>query len=220
MKIFSAENMHAVASRFVQELYRYDASNLTWVNLLIFLRSAYYQYETSGLVDPVPGLAVSLRPYIRSSLANDGLYRENARAPSTTHELMKLITNLQDEAYRLPTLKQRVNSYTASVSNPHAAAAQLQPSASRAFTGILTVLFCAHQRVDGRRILETDASFPNTFERFIAANRASLSNTSAAYQLADTARETRQFLRDPFAAPARQAHDPADARIDHDGWIR
>lgn len=38
MQIFNAENVHAVASRFVQEIYKYDASNLILVNLLIYLR--------------------------------------------------------------------------------------------------------------------------------------------------------------------------------------
>lgn len=200
-KIFNAENMHAMASRFTQELHRYDASNLTLVNLLIFLRSAYYQYETNGLVDPIPGLVVSLRPYIRRSLESDALYRENTRAPSTANELMKLVTNMRDEAYYLPALKQRVIAYTASSSNPNAAAALLQPSTSGAFTGLLTIFFYAHHRVDGRKALETDASFPDTLERFVTANRAILSNTSAAYQLADTAREAYRFLRYPLQRP-------------------
>ncbi|WP_198389002.1 M9 family metallopeptidase N-terminal domain-containing protein, partial [Burkholderia ubonensis] len=87
-QIFNAENVHAVAGRFVQELYRYDASNLILVNLLIYLRSAYYQYDVSGIADPIPNLAVQLRPYIKQSLEGDALYRENSRAPSTANELM------------------------------------------------------------------------------------------------------------------------------------
>ncbi|WP_323117821.1 collagenase [Burkholderia alba] len=199
--IFSGENVHAVASRFVQEIHGYDASNLVLVNLLIYLRAAYYQYDVSGLADQVPGLAVALRPYIQRSLSGDALYRENARAPSTASELMKLITNLKDEAYYLPTLKQRVAAYTASAADPQAAAPLRQPSAAGGFTGLLTVFFYAHQRADARRTLESDASLPDTLNRFVTANRASLSNTSAAYQLADAARETYRFLRYPAQLP-------------------
>ncbi|AJX35451.1 collagenase [Burkholderia oklahomensis] len=205
-QIFNAENVHAVASRFVQDIYRYDASNLILVNLLIYLRSAYYQYEVSGLADPIPDLAVWLRPYILQSLKGDGLhrdalYRENARAPSTANELMKLITNMKDEAYYLPTLKDRIALYTASAANPQAAAPLLQPSAAGGFTGLLTVFFYAHQRSAAQQMLGSDATLPETLDRFVTANRASLSNTSAAYQLADAARETYRFLRYPAQKP-------------------
>ncbi|MDW9235309.1 collagenase [Burkholderia thailandensis] len=200
-QIFNAENVHAVASRFVQEVYRYDASNLILVNLLIYLRSAYYQYDVSGIADPIPDLAVWLRPYIKQSLEGEALYRENDRAPSTANELMKLITNMKDEAYYLPTLKNRIASYTASATNPQAAAPLLQRSAAGGFTGLLTVFFYAHQRSGARQMLDSDATLPETLNRFVTANRASLSNTSAAYQLADAARETFRFLRYPTQKP-------------------
>ena len=109
-QIFNAENVHAVAGRFVQEIYQYDASNLILVNLLIYLRAVYYQYDVSGIANPIPNLAVSLRPYIKQGLEGDALYRDNSRAPSTANELMKLITNMRDEAYYLPTLKNRIAS--------------------------------------------------------------------------------------------------------------
>ncbi|KVP30647.1 collagenase [Burkholderia ubonensis] len=200
-QIFNAENVHAVAGRFVQELYRYDASNLILVNLLIYLRSAYYQYDVSGIADPIPNLAVQLRPYIKQSLEGDALYRENSRAPSTANELMKLITNMKDEAYYLPALKNRVALYTASAANPQAAAPLQQRSAAGGFTGLLTVFFYAHQRTGAQQLLDSDATLPETLNRFVTANRASLSNTSAAYQLADAARETYRFLRYPTQKP-------------------
>lgn len=200
-QIFSAENVHAVASRFVQDIYRYDASNLILVNLLIYLRSAYYQYDVSGIANPIPNLAVWLRPYIKQSLEGAALYRENARAPSTANELMKLITNMKDEAFYLPTLKARIAFYTASATNPQAAAPLLQPSAAGGFTGLLTVFFYAHQRSGAQPMLDSDATLPETLNRFVTANRASLSNTSAAYQLADAARETFRFLRYPAQKP-------------------
>ncbi|MGY4730912.1 collagenase [Burkholderia pyrrocinia] len=200
-QIFDAENVHAVASRFVQEIYRYDASNLTLVNLLIYLRSAYYQYDVSGVVDPIPSLAVSLRPYIKQSLEGDALYRENSRAPSTANELMKLITNMKDEAYYLPTLKNRIALYTSNATNPSAAAPLLQRSAAGGFTGLLTVFFYAHQRSDAQQMLGSDATLPETLNRFAVANRVSLSNTSATYQLADATREAFRFLRYPTQKP-------------------
>ncbi|KVA57195.1 collagenase [Burkholderia cepacia] len=196
-QIFNAENVHAIASRFVQEVYRYDASNLILVNLLIYLRSAYYQYDVLGIADPVPNLVVSLRPYIKQSIEGDALYRENSRAPSTANELMKLITNMKDEAYYLPTLKNRIASYTAIATNPQAAAPLLQRSAAGGFTGLLTVFFDAHKRSGAQQMLESDATLPETLNRFVTANRAILSNTSAAYQLADAARETFRFFRYP-----------------------
>ncbi|KVV45842.1 collagenase [Burkholderia territorii] len=196
-RIFDAENVHAVASRLVQELHRYDASNLILVNVLIYLRSAYYQYEVTELVDPLPGLVVKLRPYIWQSLAGDALYRENARAPSTANELMKLVANMKDEAFYLPALRDRVAAYTASASNPLAAAPLLKPSAAAAFTGLLTVFFSAHQRGNARSLLERDATLPDTLDRFATENRASLANTSGAYHLADAAREAYRFLRYP-----------------------
>ncbi|MET3632276.1 collagenase [Burkholderia sp. 572] len=200
-RVFNAENVNAVANRFVREVYRYDASNLILANLLIYLRSAYYQYDVSGIANPIPNLAVSLRPYIKRSLDGDALYRENSRAPSTANELMKLITNMKDEAYYLPTLMNRVALYTSSATNPQAAAPLLQRSAADGFTGLLTVFFYAHQRSDAQQMLDSDATLPETLNRFAAANRASLSNTSAAYQLADATREAFRFLRYPTQKP-------------------
>ncbi|KVC98195.1 collagenase [Burkholderia ubonensis] len=200
-QIFSAQNVHAVAGRFVQELPRYDASNLGLVNLLIYLRAAYYQYEVSGLRDPIPDLAVTLRPYIRRSLMSDALSRENPRAPSTSNELMKLITNMKDEAYYLPALKDRIQRYTTSAANPQAAEPLRQPGAAGAFTGLLTVFFYAHQRRDARVALEADASFPEALDRFVTANRAVLSNARDVHLLADAARETYRFLRYPAQKP-------------------
>ncbi|WP_415873513.1 collagenase [Burkholderia ubonensis] len=197
MQIFGGINVHAVAALFVQELHQYDASNARLINLLIYLRSAYYQYDAAGLPNPLPNLAVSLRPYIRASLASEALYRENSRAQTTADELMKLITNMKDEVYYLPTLRDRIAFYTANATNPQAAAALLQPSAAGGVTGLLTVFYYAHQRDAGRSVLENDASLPQTLNRFITANRASLSDTSAAYLLADAARETFRFLRYP-----------------------
>lgn len=200
-QIFNSENVWAVASRLTQEINRYDATNITLVNLLIYLRAAYFQYDAAQLADPIPGLVVWLRPYILQSLSGDALYLENSRAPSTANELMILITNMKDEAYYLPTLKDRIAFYTASATNPQAAAPLLQRSAAGGFTGLLTVFFYAHQRSGAQPMLDSDATLPETLNRFVTANRAYLSNTSAAYQLADAARETYRFLRYPSQKP-------------------
>ena len=88
-----------------------------------------------------------------------------------------------------------------SAANPQAAAPLLQRSAAGGFTGLLTVFFYAHQRSGAQPMLDSDATLPETLNRFVTANRASLSNTSAAYQLADAARETFRFLRYPAQKP-------------------
>ncbi|MET5013092.1 collagenase, partial [Burkholderia pseudomallei] len=75
--------------------------------------SAYYQYDVSGIANQIPNLAVWLRPYIKQSLEVAALYRENARAPSTANELIKLITNMKAQAFNLPTLNARLAFYTA-----------------------------------------------------------------------------------------------------------
>ncbi|KVZ58177.1 collagenase [Burkholderia ubonensis] len=200
-QIFSAQNVQAVSDRFVQELARYDASNLYLANLLIYLRAAYYQYEVSGLRDPMPNLVAMLRPHIRRGIMSDALYRDNPRAPSTANELMKLITNMKDEPYYLPVLKDRVERYTTSAGNPQGAEPLRQPGAAGAFIGLLTVFFYAHQRPAARVALETDASYPEVLDRFVTANRASLSNARDIHLLADAAREAYRFLRYPSHKP-------------------
>ena len=183
--------MHAVAGRFVQEIYQYDASNLILVNLLIYLRAVYYQYDVSGIANPIPNLAVSLRPYIKQGLEGDALYRDNSRAPSTANELMKLITNMRDEAYYLPTLKNRIASYTVSAANPQAAAPLLQRSAAGGFTGLLTVFFYAHQRSgatdarqrcdapgDAQPLRHREPREPVEHERRLSAGRRGARNVS------------------------------------------
>ncbi|MGU7816804.1 collagenase [Burkholderia sp. AW49-1] len=200
-QIFSVSNLHAVANRFQLELSRYDATNLVLVNLLIYLRAAYYQFEVSALRNPTPNLAMMLRPHIRRSMMSDTLYRENPRAPSTANELMKLITNMQDEAYYLPAAKVRIERYTATVTNPQAAEPLRQPGAAGAFTGLLTVFFYAHQRPATRIALETDSSYPEVLDRFVRANRVTLSNARDVHLLADTAREAYRFIRYPQQKP-------------------
>ncbi|GAB3629768.1 collagenase [Pandoraea terrae] len=195
--VFSAENLHGVALRLIDEIYEYDASNLKLVNLLIYLRAAYYVFATKNLANPLPELKIWLRPYIKQGLAGDALFKENALAPSTAAELMKLITNMEDEAYYLGTLKQLVERYTASRNNPEGPRALLHRSAADGFTGLLTVFYYAHSRDSARQILQNDKSWPETLNRFVMKNRESLSGTSAAYQLADAARESYRFLQYP-----------------------
>ncbi|GAB3625603.1 Microbial collagenase [Pandoraea terrae] len=195
--VFSGDNLHAVASRFVQAIYEYDATNLKLINLIIYLRAAYQVYERENLENPYPMLHVWLRPYIEQSLEGDALFKENPLASSTAGGLMRLITDMEDEAHYLSRLKEVIERHTASENNPEAARALLTPSAASWFTGLLTVFYYAHERPGNRHLLENDQSLLETLNRFVVKNRESLSGTSAAHQLANVAREAYRFLQYP-----------------------
>ncbi|WP_253273732.1 M9 family metallopeptidase [Collimonas arenae] len=200
-KVYSASNFNAVANRFSQEAGIYNASNRAMVNLLIYLRAGYYLASGNVIPNPSASLVSVLRPPIKQLVDGNVLFKTNSVAPSTAGETMKLITNMSDEAYYLSTMKNLVLRYTNTASNPDAAQALRQPSAAGGFTGVLTVIFYAHGRSDGRPLLQNDVSYPTALNNFVVNNKSALQATETAYQLTDAANEAFRF----FQYPAQKA---------------
>ncbi|WP_414648962.1 M9 family metallopeptidase [Collimonas sp.] len=196
-KVYSAGNFNSVAERFVQESMKYNADNMALVNLLIYLRAGYYLASSNVIANPSASLLATLRPPIRQLVDGVNLFRENAIAPSTASEVLKLITNMSDETYYLDSMKNILLRYTNSASNPHAADALRKPTAAGGFTGVLTVIFSAHDRADGRLILQNDMTYPAALNNFVLNNKISLLGTETAYQLTDTANEAFRFMKYP-----------------------
>ncbi|MEM4986260.1 collagenase [Collimonas sp. H4R21] len=196
-KIYAADNFSAVANRFVHEARIYNATNRVLVNLLIYLRAGYYLASSNVIANPSALLLATLRPSIRQLVDGDILFRENAIASSTASEVLKLITNMSDETYYLDGMKNLLLRYTNSTSNPYAADALRKPTAAGGFTGVLTVLFYAHGRADGRLILQRDMTYPVALNNFVVNNKASLLGSETAYQLTDAANEAFRFMQYP-----------------------
>jgi microbial collagenase len=193
--IYSPANMSAVASRLTQEAAGYNASNMKLVNLVLYLRAGYYLAGAGTMPEPAAALAASLRAPIRQLAEGGALYQANAAADSTAMETFKLITNMHDELYYLPTVKGVVARFTNRSGYPNAADALKQNSAAGGLTGALTVLFYAHGRPGGADLLKADLSYATTLNTFVAANKAALLGSSAAYQLTDAAGEAFRFMQ-------------------------
>ncbi|PFH11949.1 microbial collagenase [Collimonas sp. PA-H2] len=196
-KVYSAGNFNAVAKRFVQEGNNYNAGNMALVNLLIYLRAGYYLASNNVIPGPSASLTDILRPAIKQLVDGDMLFKANAVGPSTAGETFNLITNMHDEAYYLGSMKALVQRYTNTDSNPNAVNALRQPSAAGGFTGVLTVLFSAHGRSEGKLLLQNDTSYPAALNNFVVSNKAALLGTETAYQLTDTANEAFRFMQYP-----------------------
>ncbi|MBI3231287.1 MAG: M9 family metallopeptidase N-terminal domain-containing protein, partial [Burkholderiales bacterium] len=193
--VFSSANFDAVARRFVSEGAAYNASNIKLVNLLIYLRAGYYLASNKVMAAPAASITTTLRPAISGLLANPTLFQENKAGPSTANETMLLITNMNDEANYLPAVKNIVQRYTNSASNPKAVDVLKGNTAGRGFTGALTVFFYAHYRAEGKALLQSDASYPQALYNFFNGNKTALLGTSNQYQLTDSERETFRFLQ-------------------------
>jgi microbial collagenase len=193
--IYSPANMSAVASRLTQEAAGYNASNMKLVNLVLYLRAGYYLAGAGTMPEPAAALAASLRAPIRQLAEGGALYQANAAADSTAMETFKLITNMHDELYYLSTVKGVVARFTNRSGYPNAADALKQNSAAGGLTGALTVLFYAHGRPGGADLLKADLSYATTLNTFVAANKAALLGSSAAYQLTDAAGEAFRFMQ-------------------------
>ncbi|MBR7799002.1 M9 family metallopeptidase [Undibacterium fentianense] len=192
--IYSATNMNAVASRFTQEASSYNASNIALVNLTLYLRAGYYLASGGTIVAPSSTVMTNLRAPIKQLIDGSALYASNAAWSNTASEVFKLITNLNDEAYYLPSVKNVFVRYTNTASNPNAANGLLQTSAAGALTGALTVMFYAHDRANATSIIQ-DASYPTVLNNFVVNNKAALLNTSTAYQLSDAENEAFRFMK-------------------------
>jgi microbial collagenase len=123
------------------------------------------------------------------------LFQENSAGSSTASEALKLITNMNDEAYYLPSMKAIVQRYTNSASNPKAADLLKGRSAGAGFTSALTVFFYAHYRAEGKAVLQGDASYAQALYDFFNNNKTALLGASTQYQLTDAEREAFRFMQ-------------------------
>jgi microbial collagenase len=207
--VYSAANFSAVVSRFTQEAGAYNASNGALVNLALYLRAGYYLAGSSVIPAPAGAQTVALRAPIRQLAEGSALFAPNAVASTTAGETIRLITNMHDEAYFLPSMKKVLLRYTNSAATPNAAAALNESSAAGGFTSALTVIFYAHSRPDGLPLLQSDASYPTALNNFVTQDKAALLATPVAYQLTDAANEAFRFMQyaalKPVVKPMVQA---------------
>jgi len=75
---------------------------------LIYLRAGYYLASGNVISAPSSSLLAVLRPPIRQLVDGDLLFMENALAPTSASETLKLITNMGDEL-RCPGFAGQVN---------------------------------------------------------------------------------------------------------------
>lgn len=193
----SDANLNAVAARFVQEAASYNASNMALVNLALYLRAAYYVGSNGGGPLPSQALTESLRGPITRLAEGRTLFAPNAVASTTAGEVLRLITNMHDEAAYLPTMKSLVQRYTNRPAAPNAVAGLLNNSASGGFTSLLTVIYFAHFRPEGVPLLQGDLSYATALNGFVTANKAALLGGAYGYQLNDATNEAFRFMQYP-----------------------
>jgi microbial collagenase len=207
--IYSPANISAIVSRFGQEASAYNAGSNKLVNMTLYLRAGYYLAGSNVVAGPTTAQTVALRTPIRQLAEGSVLYAPNAAATTTAGEVLKLITNMYDEAYYLPSMKKVLARFTNTAATPYATDALKQSSAAGGLTSALTVIFYAHGRPDGLALLQADASYPTTLNTFVTRNKAALINTALAYQLTDAANETFRFMQysalKPVVKPMVQA---------------
>lgn len=193
--VYSSANMNAVSSRLTQEAAGYNASNMKLVNLVLYLRAGYYLAGSGAISTPSAAFTGALRAPIKQLIEGGALYQPNAVADSTAMETLKLVTNMHDELYFLPSVKSAVTRFTNRSGYPGAAEALKQNSAGGGLTGALTVLFYAHSRPGGAELLQGDLSYATALNNFVTGNKAALLGSSAAYQLNDAASEAFRFMQ-------------------------
>jgi microbial collagenase len=207
--VYSPANFSAIISRFGQEAGAYNAGNSKLVNLALYLRAGYYLAGSNVVAAPTTAQTVALRAPIRQLAEGAALYAPNAAASTTAGETLRLITNMHDEAYFLPSMKKVLARFTNSAANPYAADALKQSSAAGGLTSALTVIFYAHGRPEGVPLLQADASYPTTLNSFVTSNKTALLGSTVAYQLTDAANEAFRFMQysalKPVVKPMVQA---------------
>ncbi len=203
--VYSPANVSAIVSRFSTEAFAYNATNRAVVNLALYLRAGYY-LAGSDIIAPIPAsVTTSLRYPIQRLAEGTALYAANPTASTTAGETLRLITNMHDEAYYLPSMRKLVQRYTNSPTNPNAAEALKQPDASGGFTSALTVIYYSHFRPNAATDLQTNgAAYSSALHNFVTKNKAALLNSSASYQLNDAATESYRFLQYPALKPTVQ----------------
>jgi microbial collagenase len=195
--IYSPGNMSAVVSRFAQEAAAYNASSMALVNLTLYLRAGYYLAGNNAGPTPSSSLTAPIRAAMRPLIEGTRLFSPNSAAPTTAGEVMTLITNMADEAYYLDDMKLLVQRYTDDVNGNGAATQLLGNTAAGGFTGVLTVFYRAHWDPNAASRVSTDPSFTQALNAFVVNNKRVLLNTSASYQLDQTATEAFRFLQYP-----------------------
>jgi len=200
--IFSAANMNAVVSRLNQLQPSYNATNMALVNLVLYLRAGYYVASSGTIPEPSASLKTALRVPLVRLIEGSALYQHNAAASSTAAETLRLVTNMHDEAYFLPSMKSVLTRFTNRSGYPSAVEAMKNYSASGGVTGALTVLFRAHSDAAGVQLLQNDMSYANALNAFIVNNKSALLGTSYAYQLNDAANENFRFMQYAGLKPA------------------
>lgn len=200
--IFSAANMNAVVSRVTQLQPGYNATNMALVNLVLYLRAGYYVASSGTIPEPSASLKSALRLPLVRLIEGSALYQPNTAAPTTAAETLRLVTNMHDEAYFLPSMKGVITRFTNRSGYPAAVEALKNNSASGGLTGALTVLFRAHSDPAGIQLLQNDISYANTLNAFIVNNKSALLGSSYAYQLSDAANENFRFMQYANLKPA------------------
>lgn len=200
--VYSAANMNAVISRFSQEASAYNATSRALVNLTLYLRAGYYLAGSNVIPTPSSAVTASLRAPIRQLVEGTALFAPNSIASSTGGEAIRLITNMHDEAYYLPSMKNVLARYTNSSSRPNAADGLKNDSAGGAFTSALTVIFYSHYRPEAATVLQSDTSYPAALNNFVVQNKAALLGSTAGYQLNDAANEAFRFMQYSAQKPA------------------
>jgi microbial collagenase len=194
-KIYSSSNFAAIVSRFSREAETYNATNRALVNLALYLRAGYYLAGSNTIPLPAASQTTALRAPIKALAEGTTLYAPNSVASTTAGETLRLITNMHDEPYFLPSMKKLVARYTNTASQPNAAEGLKNDSAAGGFTSALTVIFYAHSRPDGITILQSDTSYPTALHQFVMQDKAALLNSTVSYQLNDAANEAYRFMQ-------------------------
>jgi microbial collagenase len=205
--VYSSGNLDMVAQRFAIEGLSYNASNQALINLALYLRAGYYLSAMGSLSVLDETLKTRLRSVIRPLMAGTLLFAANAQESSSGAEVIRLISNMHDEAYYLEQMQAQVLRYTISAAQPGAAQALRETSASQSFTALLTLYYYLHFRPDAVPLLQNDSRYSTALYQFVTANRAALLGTETSYQLGDATRESLRFLQYPaiYAGVKQQA---------------
>ncbi len=200
-RIYTQDNLHAVANRLALEAARYDNTSRALANLVLYLRAGYYLAAGDANRAPPTSVRDIVRPALAQLMDKPSLFQPNAKARSTASEVMKLITNMYDEGYFLPRVKQWIIQLTNSPANPNASDMFSTYEADAGYTGLLTILYYAHWRPDAKPILLQDDSYATALYNFLQQNKLALLANKKAYQLSDTANELFRFMQHDVMKP-------------------
>ncbi len=193
-KIYTLENYLAVVNRLAAEAANYNATTSAVDNLVLFLRAGYFLADSNP---PSTQVRDAIRPALRQLMTGSNLFKPNPVARSTAREVMTLVTNMRDEAYFLPYVRDLVVRFTNSSNNPNASDVFKSYDGDAGFTGILTIFYYAQWRDDAKAVLVSDLSYLNALNGILTQNKSALLDAKKAYQLNDTANEAFRFMQYP-----------------------